>query len=436
MPVIKQKPVDRWLLHILFLCVAGIIVTPLFGLGAVTSLLFAATFPLTGLLWLLGLKENRNRLDAMILLIIALSGCVVLVDLKLHHGEFSIVYFKKFIMFGTTLLFLQGAGKVQTDRCLAHFIQIPLDLITLLMLIMYVIKNEEMHMIAGVVSRYLTFGFSNPNLLGMFLVCMYLLTLSLLLQEGDRKQKLFRGVILVLQLWFLLKTQSRNGIMVAALFTAITAVVFFREKIQNRLGIKLALRFGKGTTAFVVLVPFAFAVVYMLVVDSDLIGRIFGFMASEGKQLDSRVKMWAPAFEAIEASPLLGSYFAISDGTGAGQMHNTHVDMAASYGIPVLVLVCWLLGIHIHQQGKEYADRIGFLYMAAFCCVILMGTFEAVLFSGGLGFYVFAVIFLPLSGSHAVSLKELPLWANGPKLMARWKCLIAKRIREKKHDNQ
>lgn len=434
--MIKEKSVDLWLLCILFLCVTAIIVTPMFGLGTVTSLLFAATFPLTGLLWLVQLKEKRNRLDVMILIIIVLAGGAVMVDLKLHQGTFTVSYFKKYIMFSTSLLFLQGADRIRTDRRLAHFVQIPVDILTLLMLIMYLLRNEEMYMIAGVVSRYLTFGFSNPNLLGMFLVCMYMLTVCMLLQQGNRKQKMFRLVILGLQLWFILKTQSRNGLMVAAFFTAVTAVVFFREKLQDKLKLTLPLRFGKWIAAVVVLVPVVFAVVYMLVIDSGLISRLFGFMVSEGKQLDSRVKMWAPAFETIRNSPLLGSYFAISDGTGAGQMHNTHVDMAASYGVPVMGLVCWLLGVYILQRGKEYPDKAGFLYMMAFCCVVLMGTFEAVLFSGGLGYYVFAGVFLPLSGSSPVELRELPLWARGAELTDRWKGLLEKRIREKKHENQ
>ena len=37
------------------------------------------------------------------------------------------------------------------------------------------------------------------------------------------------------------------------------------------------------------------------------------------------------------------------------------------------------------------------MYMLAFCCAMLMGTFEAAVFSGGLGIYVFTIIFLAFS---------------------------------------
>ena len=51
----------------------------------------------------------------------------------------------------------------------------------------------------------------------------------------------------------------------------------------------------------------------------------------------------------------------------------------------------------IHQKGKEYTQKESFLYMGAFCCAMLVGTFEAAIFSGGQGIYVFVAILLIMS---------------------------------------
>jgi len=71
------------------------------------------------------------------------------------------------------------------------------------------------------------------------------------------------------------------------------------------------------------------------------------------------------------------------------QMHNSHLDIAASYGIPVLILVCVLLARWLRQgRGR---------YMIGFACALLLGLGEAAVFSGGLGIYIFAGLFLLLA---------------------------------------
>ena len=78
-------------------------------------------------------------------------------------------------------------------------------------------------------------------------------------------------------------------------------------------------------------------------------------------------------------------------------MHNTHMDIAASYGIPVLILVCVLLVKYLHQQGRVYEDRKGYIYILGFACMIMLGMGEAAVFSGGLGVYIIVGTCLLLS---------------------------------------
>jgi ATP-dependent Lon protease len=84
-------------------------------------------------------------------------------------------------------------------------------------------------------------------------------------------------------------------------------------------------------------------------------------------------------------------------GTGKSQMHNSHLDIAASYGIPVLILVCVLLTCYMHHRGRSYTQKSSYIYMLAFCCAILLGIGEAAVFAGGMGIYIFVGTFLLLA---------------------------------------
>lgn len=393
----RRRNVNLRLLQLLLLCVAGIIVMRMFGAAAASSILFTMTFPLTCSLWLWNVRKGLKRQDYYMIGMAALTVFCVMVDLLLNGGTFSFSYVRKVIMFMMTLLYLQVMSKLRPDWRLEEFFQMLVDLLTLLMIVMLFLCWEDMHRINGVVSRYMTFGFDNPNMVAMYLAPMYMMTFCSQLKSGNSKVVLFRRCLLLVQVALILGTQSRNALLVIVLFTAVALVVLSRGKIHQITGIRITLRYGRLLSWMIALFPIAFAVLYMVLIDSEWVSKLFGFMVSEGKDLDSRVKEWAPAFAVILKSPLIGSYYGISGGTGSSQMHNTHVDTAACYGIPVMLIMCYMQKCYIFQGGKKYKYKGNFLYMAAFCCSLLMGTFEAAIYSGGLGIYVFALIFLALS---------------------------------------
>lgn len=394
----KQKNVNLILLQALFLCVSGIIVMKMFSIDRGSSLLFLLTFPLTGLLWLWNVRKGLQRTDLLMIILAALAAACVLIDLLINKGSLSFSYLRKLIMFIMTLLFLQSVNKIRPDWRLAEFLQVAVDILTVLMAFMFVAFHQRMYLINGIVSRYLTFGFGNPNALAMYLAPMFMLTFcTLMKRDGKPKVRLFRLAVLAAQGVFVLATQSRNALMMLMLFGVVALYVILQEKIEARTGRHIPLSYPSWLAWVIGLFPIIFAVLYMALIGTDWIGKIFGFMVTEGKELDSRVKEWSPAFEVIFKSPIIGSYFNISDGTGSSQMHSTHVDTAACYGIPVMLLMGFMQKIYIHQNGKVYRNKVNFLYMTAFCCSLLMGTFEAAVYSGGLGVYVFALIFLALS---------------------------------------
>ena len=153
--------------------------------------------------------------------------------------------------------------------------------------------------------------------------------------------------------------------------------------------------------------PLTFAALYMTVIYTPWIQRIFGFAVSAGKNLDSRVDIWTNTLSYIKHSPLIGSYYEISGGTGVAQMHNSHLDIAASYGIAVLVLVCVLLTRYLLQRGRVYESKERYIYMLGFSCTLLLGLGEAALFSGGLGIHLFAGMLLMLANGKNDTQQEV-----------------------------
>jgi O-antigen ligase len=150
--------------------------------------------------------------------------------------------------------------------------------------------------------------------------------------------------------------------------------------------------------ALVAVLPIFFVLIYVAVIDSPIVQSLFAFMDSKGKELNTRLVVWLPALEKVLLSPVFGSYSQISQFSQEAehiQMHNSHLDVLASYGFPVLVLVCFLLyrllrGEHTQPSRHETALRL------CFSGTLLVGIGEAALFSGGLGIYIFAGIFLLL----------------------------------------
>lgn len=402
----KQRDPGKLLLQALLLCVAGIIVMKMLGIDPLVSAFFMMTFPLTVLLWLWSIRRGLKITDWIMMITALLAVLFVLIDLAINGGRFRLSYFRKVIMFIMTMMFLQAMDKTKPDWYLAEFLQVIVDILTLLMAAMYVLFRDEMFTIYGTVSRYLTLGFNNPNTAAMYLAPMFMLTFCTLCKPGKPKEKTFRKCILALQVLFILDTQSRNALLASCLFTVAVLCVTYRDRIQEKCKIRIRLRFNKWIAIAIAVFPIVFASLYMLLIGGEWVEKVFSFLVSEGKGLDSRVKEWLPAFRVIGDSPFIGSYYTLSGGSGVSQMHSTHVDTAASYGIPVLLLMCYMQATYIYQRGKEYKSEVNFLYMVAFCCSLLMGTFEAATYSGGLGIYVYAMVFLALSRSGRYRRRE------------------------------
>ena len=272
---------------------------------------------------------------------------------------------------------------------MARFIDRIVDFLTVFLIFMYFADNSSMHLLNGMITRYLTFRFSNPNTTGLFLISLYMLELYRLFAREKWYLKLVHIAMACFLGWVVLGTESRNCLLVLLMFTAACFWLEFKSRRK--------LRVTRFWAVIIAWFPVVFVGVYMLFVYAPWVQKLLSFLVDVGKGLDSRTRIWTESLRFIAESPLIGSYHGISDGTGAIQLHNSHLDIAASYGIPVLAMVCSLLTTYLYQKGRYYEDKESFSYMLAFACAIMLGLGEAALFAGGLGIYIFAGIFLMLS---------------------------------------
>lgn len=386
----RLKRTDVILLKLLFLLAAGIIVFQALGRSDVTSLLFYMTFPVTVLLWLRTVRKNMTGMDLIMLVTLALAVISVLLDAGRNNVSLNFGYIRKVIIFFMTLLFLQTAYRLQIDEKMVGFINRTVDFLTIFLMVMYSLYAGQMFLLGGLTSAYLTFQIGNPNLTGIFLTCFYMLEVYRIFTPERWYWKLLHVSMAVCLVVFVNMTQSRNCLIVIVLFTLIVMWLIFR----GRRNLHMGSIFAMLISAF----PALFLATYISIIYTPWVQRLFRFLVGEGKNLDSRIRIWMPALQNLWESPIIGSYYAISEGTGMSQMHNSHLDIAVSYGIPVLLLVCLLLFNYLHQSGRQYADKQGFIYILGFVCVIILGIGEAALFSGGLSFYIFAGAFLLLAG--------------------------------------
>jgi hypothetical protein len=394
----ELKQIDKLYLKVLFLVEAGIVVTQIFSWDTLTSAFFLLTFPLTVLIWLGACRRTFSGTDLMVVVASALATIGVFLNAAITSAQVDFASLKKLIMFVMALLFFVAAYRIRIDENMSAFIRKIVDALVLILIAVYFLRREQMYMLYGRYTSYLTFNFSNPNMTALFVSCLYMLKMNRLFEDGKLYVKLFHFLQQVILAWFLLETQSRNGMLVLAVFTVFTIWLVFKSK-RN-------LRITKFWAVMFAVFPAVMVVGYMMLIQDEWVIRLLSFLVGEGKKLDSRVEVWGNALQYLGKSPLFGAYYEIYDSTGAHHMHNSHLDIAASYGLPVLVMVCVLLVRCLHQQGRIYKNKRDYIFILSFACSVLLGVGEAAMFSGGLGLYIMAGASLLLANKQDETLPD------------------------------
>lgn len=382
--------IRQHLIRLDYLLAMLIILLQVLEYGAYVRPFFYTTFAVTALLWLCTAGEDFTKIDLFTLIIVAVAFLAVLINGIAAGASFSFSYLKKYIIFTCTLLFFASAGRNRVDedtRCMLVIMQL---IITAGMLFAYVTRTVSMYTINGQVSAYLVFRFTNPQLTALFLACMIMFLILAVVQERSWFLKILAAAAVCCDGYFLLQTQCRTALIAVVVF-----LVILLERILLR---RLRAPIWKWVMAVSAVVPIVVVVVYMQLLSKSWFQSMFAFMTGEGKGLDSRYTIWSSALSLLRESPVFGAYYGASGGGGYSQLHNSHLDIAVSYGILTLILVCIFLYVVMRQVQEHSHTAVGKSYrsvaLIGFIGVILLGTGEAAVFSGGLGIYIYAGIFL------------------------------------------
>lgn len=378
--------------------VAGsvIVVSQVLGANGLASMLFYLTFAISALLWLCTLVEQVEPIDLVAIVTIVVASANVVANSILAMTPLSFDYLKKLMIFACSVIYLTSCTKARVPARTLRRVPYMSFAVGAVLLASYVLWNTQMHLLGGLRSTYLTFGFTNPNLTALFLACF----IMILVLEGMRaRQWWLRSAFLVMaaiEVIFLYETQSRNALLAIGVFlvVAILAAMLGPGRIVLH----------KWLFAFVSVFPLLFVGAYMAFVGNEDLMQAFSFLSGEGKGLGSRTFIWQDALDRFWESPIFGAYSQLSNGSGMSQMHNTHMDILASYGIVVLILTCVFLYLIMARSwdGGNRATRV--VGVVAFECVIMLCVGEAALFAGGLAVYVFMGYFLLYANQASESL--------------------------------
>ena len=346
------------------------------------SLLFALSFIVAFAFVVLKVFEY-NRVNISIILAVL---CVINVTINglQENGTMNFDYYKKVIMF-LCFIFLVYYSVQEQDAVpdfLLKIIEIlPVIAGTFLVFSYYYMGNTE------VSARGITLGFSNPNFTGMWLLHFFLYGVLFVLKafKGGNKLRLLYIPLLFVIYDLTGKTDARS--------CQIGALSFFGFLLLK----PLMRRSPKLSSLIIVVFPIVFSLFYLSVVDQEWFHNTFSFMVSEGKNLTSRKGIWLRAFEQYMEHPIFGNYSGISKGTGTSQMHNTHVDVLASYGILPFVMFIKILFDRLAKSSRKTTSFYQTAGFAAFCAVIVSGTFEAAMVAGAMGLNLLTVGFFLLA---------------------------------------
>ncbi len=380
-----MKITDLSLLRLNYFFGAAIIISQLFGLNDVTSFFFYCTFFITLFLWILSVTKQMDQIDVLALIIVVLAFVNVGINSGVYGAAVSFEYFKKFIMFSCTVLYFAAVRKMSLNKETREFLEWIHVVIGMMLVLMFAFQYQQMHLFKGRYTQYLTFRFTNPNLTGLFLTCMIMFLFMSATQEQNKKKKRLLMLVAAIEIVFLYFTHARNA--------QLSFVLFVMALLLQKL-LKKWISFPKWVLAIIAISPFVFVLIYLLVVNNSEIIQALSFIVSEGKNLNSREWVWSNALSIVSRVPLIGGYHQISDGSSAAQLHNSHLDILVSYGAIVFSLFCMYLYKLLVDLYKRTHARLGDATLVGFICVILLGIGEAAVFSGGIGVYLFAGVFL------------------------------------------
>ena len=362
-------------------------------------------FALSTILLVLDILFHLRNFNSYVFLFALIAGAQVLfTGVRNGANVFSIMYLRKYILAFSTVFIFYIASRVRVTKNTVRFILAISTIICFLYPIGYYVLNQRERLADGI-----TINFVNPNFIAMWLLVAILYIVYVFFEVKPLILKAALFIVGALLVNLLVETRCRGAIFSLVFYTAFS-VLYNLKTILNNDNKSL----GKATLALIAAIPALFAVIYLNMVDNPFLIQTFSFLDSKGKSLTSRVFIWNRALNIIKDYPLFGNYYLATDGTGISQLHNTHLDILATYGSIVLALFIKILYDTFCEINSQKKTNLQMLAFIAFFSAIFMGCFEAALVSGGIG---------------------INYWVSGFILLARYKKTAIEVTNDKKRFN-
>lgn len=386
----QDMQINKSLNRLLVLSAAAIPVLQVLNVNSMVSLLLVVVAVLVVISWLDSISGGLTGRDILVLAIILTAALNVFINASLEGQALSFSYLRKLVFFTLTLLCLQTASRESTCEIDKQRFYKLNTALSIFIVIMYFVYGNRAFVFNGIVTDYLVFHFSNPNLLGMFLGCITMIEFINAVKQTRPMGKVFHYVIMGVDFYFVLLTQSRNVVLAIIVFLVANSITLMQKELKS---------VNKKLAVVVVLWPLLFAALYLILVNNHTINELFSFLVSKGKDLNSRQMIWQYAISNFNSSPVFGAYKQVSRGTGMFQLHNTGLDTLASYGIVPSLLTFVFLYQTCLCRNEEFELKEQQICMNAYFSCLVMGMGEAGLFSGSLSYFVYVSIFLRMSGN-------------------------------------
>ena len=372
-----------WNLCILFF--GALVLTGIFNITALSSLCFYGMYGsliAASIISILHQRIKRKGPFLLLVLIITISVMNVLIG----ASTLSFDYYKKLLLYIGTILMMYFAFDFVPNRNTIKLI----FRITQAFSFAFIYKAFITPRYYGS-TKFLSLGFTNANLAGMwvFLVTALLLWRATNGSKGIAKIVFWAEIVVLTYICYLTGCRSALASTIGLL------AVLLMQRVTSEFSSRVASKMDKLVGTLSIAIPLIFPYIYLQLYKQKYSIQLLDIWGKKGF-FSGRQSIWSYALECFERHPIIGAYYQISDGTGLAQMHNIFIDVLASYGvivfIAVIVLMLWLIMKKL-KEVKTESDRT-LLY--AFLFALICGTFEAAFFSGasGIGIWTCLYIFL------------------------------------------
>lgn len=334
------------------------------------------------------LKLFNHEIGRHDLELFVLSVVLVFVNVSISGSVAGFNYYKKSIMYLTFILWLICSQSIVPNRSAVVLSIIIIIAINLSYLYFY---DQGFNVYEGEV--LLTLNFPNPNQAGLFILnsIMYLAIPIFAGRDlGFTRKFCFFLIILFVPLvietyQIMFQTGCRSSIL--ALFFYCVLIL-----LDILLGERM-MKIPNWLVLLIVTAPFILVFYYLAIAPNFALDTSFGIEVG-GKTSTSRIDTWAPIINNIDHYLLFGDYYGISNGTGVSQLHNTHIDVLASYGLIPFILFVVILFRVLSSTIKRAKTRLQRIAIYAFISCLVSGSFEASLVSGSAGMFLLTVGYL------------------------------------------